>query len=80
MAPPRQLGIKQTVSFMHSFHLPDVLAAFHHIVVKLDKVSRGCEARSRDFMQRMELEAVYCAQSKIACQGADAPHGYRRAV
>jgi hypothetical protein len=63
-----------TVSFMHLFYLPDVFAAFQYIVVKLDKVSRGCETRARDFTQRMEVEAVYSPQRKVAYQAVDAPH------
>jgi hypothetical protein len=63
-----------TVYFMHLFYLPDVFAAFHYIVVKLDKVSRGCETRSRNFTQWMEVEAVYGPQREIAYQAMDAPH------
>jgi hypothetical protein len=70
----QMLGEILTVSFMHLFYLPDVFATFQYIIVKLDKVSRGCETRARNFTQWMEVEAVYSPQREIAYQAVDAPH------
>jgi hypothetical protein len=58
-----------TVLLKHLLNLPDELSAFDNVKVKLVEASGGGQFGTREFAERMEVDAVDGSQQEIANEG-----------